>query len=177
MVVVALTGGDPRRLLPLVREQVRALDPRLPLSEVKTLKEVVADALAESRFTTLLLGTFAALALALAGIGLFGVVSFVTARRTREIGVRVALGARPREIRALVVRDGLAMTLAGVAAGLLASVWAVRLVSGQLYGVAALDPLAFAAAPAVLLAVAAVASLAPAWRAARVSPVAALRQD
>jgi putative ABC transport system permease protein len=177
MTVVARTEGDPRLLLPALREQVRALDPRLPLSDVSTLDEVVATALAEPRFTTFLLGAFAALALALAALGLYGVLSFVTARRTREIGVRVALGARPRAVCGLIVRDGLWMTAAGLLAGLLGSLWATRLVAGQLYAVGRLDPVSFIAAPLVLLAVAALASCVPAWRASRASPIAALRQD
>lgn len=177
MTVVARTAGDPRALVPWVREQVRALDPRVPVSDVRTVDEVAAAALAEPRFTTLLLGVFAAVALALAAVGLYGVVSFVTARRTHEIGVRVALGAWPAAVCRLIVRDGMVMTLAGTAVGLIGSLWATRLLAGQLYGVTRLDPLAFALAPVVLMAVAALASYVPARRAARADPVAALRQE
>jgi predicted permease len=177
MVLVARTAGDPLLVLPRVREQVRALDPRIPLSEVRTLHAITAGALAEPRFSTTLMGVLALLALGLSGIGLFGVVSFVTARRTHEIGVRMALGARPAAICALVARDGLAMTLLGVGLGLLGSVWAGRLLAGQLYHVSPFDLAAFLGATTVLLAVAAAAALVPAWRAARVDPVAALRHD
>jgi putative ABC transport system permease protein len=177
MTLIARTAGDALRLLPLVREQVRAVDPRLPISDVRTLDAVTAAALAEPRFTTLLMSVLALLALALCGIGLYGVVSFITARRTHEIGVRMALGARPAAICALIVRDGLAMTVLGVALGLLGSLWAGRLLAGQLYGVSPLDPTALLAAPALLLAVAAAAALVPAWRAARADPAVALRHD
>lgn len=177
MGLVARTTGDPDRLIPLVREQVKALDPRLPVSDVRTMEDVAATALAEPRFTTLLLGAFALLALGLAALGLYGVLSFVAARRTREMGVRVALGARPAAVYRLIVGDGLSMTALGLAIGLVGSLWATRLVASQLYLVERLDPLAFATAPLILLAVAAVASGLPAWRAARASPVAALRQD
>lgn len=177
MTLVVRSDGDPLTLLPLVREQVRALDPGLPVSDIRTLDAVTAAALAQPRFTTLLLGAFAALALALAATGLYGVISFVTARRTHEIGVRMALGAERRAVTRLIMRDGLAMATTGVAIGLLASVGLTRLLAGQLYAVAPLDPWAFAAAPAILLATAAIASYLPARRAAGVDPVTALRED
>jgi predicted permease len=177
MTLVARTEGDPRRLLEGIRAELKALDPRLPLSDARTLDEVVAAALAEPRFTTLLLGAFALLALALAALGLYGVISFVTARRTREIGVRVALGARPRAVCSLIVRDGLWTTAVGLAMGLFCALWATRLLASQLYGVGRLDPLSFLGAPLVLLAVAALAAVIPAWRAAQADPMAALRQE
>jgi putative ABC transport system permease protein len=177
MTVVARTEGDPRRLLDGIRAELKALDPRLPLSDVRTLDEVVDAALAEPRFTTLLLGGFAVLALALAALGLYGVISFVTARRTREIGVRVALGARPGAVCGLVVRDGLWTTAVGLLAGLVCALWATRLLASQLYGVGRLDPWSFVGAPLVLLAVAALAAGLPARRAAQADPMAALRQE
>ena len=177
MTVVARTAGDPLRLVPAIREQVKALDPGLPLSQVQTMEEAVTAALAEPRFTTALFGAFAAAALGLAALGLYGVLSYVTARRTREIGVRVALGARPGAVARLVVADGLVMTAAGLAAGMLAALALTRVVASQLYRIGPLDPAAFAAAPLALLATAALASCLPAWRAARASPVRALRQE
>lgn len=177
MTLVLRTAGDPLALVPAVREQVRALDPNLPVSDVRTMDDVAASALAQQRFTTVLLGVFAALALALTATGLYGVVSFLTTQRTREIGVRVALGAERGDVTWLVLRDGLAAAVLGVAVGLAGSLWLTRLLAGQLYGVAPLDPVTFAAAPALLLAIAALASWLPARRAARVSPVQALREE
>ena len=177
MTLVVKTDGDPMALAPRIRDEIRAIDRRVPLSDVRTVEDVAAAALAEPRFTTLVLSVFAGLALLLAAVGLYGVVSFVASRRTREIGVRVALGARPSEVRWLVVRDGLVTSGAGVIAGLVVSVLATGMVSSQLYGISRLDPAAFAAAPLALLAVTVLASYLPARRAARLSPVTALRND
>jgi putative ABC transport system permease protein len=177
MTLVVRADGDPLSLLPLVREQVRALDSDLPISDVRTLDAVTAAALAQPRFTTVLLGAFAALALVLAATGLYGVISFVTARRTHEIGVRIALGAEKGAVTRLIMRDGLTMAATGVAIGLLGCVWLTRLLAGQLYSVVPLDPWAFAAAPAILLATAAIASYVPARRAAGLDPMTALRED
>jgi ABC-type antimicrobial peptide transport system permease subunit len=160
-----------------VRQEIRTLDARVPLTDVRTLEDVAGAALAEPRFTTLVLSAFAGLALLLAAVGLYGVVSFVAARRTREIGVRVALGAGAAEVRWLVVRDGLATSGAGVILGLIVSAAATSVLASQLYGVSRLDPAAFVIAPLVLLVVTALASYLPARRAARLNPVTALRND
>jgi ABC-type antimicrobial peptide transport system permease subunit len=138
---------------------------------------VAASALAEPRFTTLLLAGFAIVALLLAAIGLYGLITFVTARRTREIGVRMALGARATSVGLLVVGDCLGLAAAGVALGLLASFWATRLLSSELYGISRLDPVTLVAAPAILFTVALAASFLPAWRAVRTNPLAALRRE
>jgi predicted permease len=177
MTLVARTTTGHAATLARLREEIRALDANLPVSEARTMDDVAAAALASPRFAALLLGSFAALALALAAIGLYGVVSFVTAARTREIGVRIALGAKPHVVCFSLVRDNLTVAGLGVGLGLIGSVWATRFLSGQLYGVTALDPATFAAAPALLLAVALVASYLPARRATSVSPVDALRLD
>jgi predicted permease len=177
MTLVIRTAGEELALVPLVRDQVRKMDAGLPISEVRTLEDVAAAALAQPRFTMASLGVFAGLALALAATGLYGVTAFMTARRRHEIGIRVALGARPKAVTGLIVRDGLAWAAGGVAIGLAGSPWITRLLAGQLYGVKPLDPLTYAIAPAILLAVAAFASYLPAWRAARASPVAALRNE
>jgi len=177
MTLVIRAAGDPMSLLPAVQEQVRRIDSALPVSEVRSLEEVAASALAQPRFTAALLVVFAGLALALAATGLYGVTSFITARRTHEIGIRIALGARPKAVTGLMLRDTLAWTVTGVAAGLLGSLWIARLLSGQLYGVNSLDLYTFAAAPAILLATASVAAYVPACRAARVNPVTALRDE
>jgi predicted permease len=177
MTLVVRTEGDPLAQVTRVREEIRALDRRVPLTDVRTLEDVAAAALAEPRFTTMVLSAFAGLALLLAAVGLYGVVAFVAARRTREIGVRIALGARGSQVRWLVVRDGLVTSGAGVAAGLIVALLASGAVASQLHGISRLDPVAFAAAPLVLLVVTALASFLPAWRAARLNPVTALRND
>jgi predicted permease len=177
MTLVVRTDGHPLAHAARVREVIRALDPRVPLTDVRTLEDVASAALAEPRFTTLVLTAFAGLALLLAAVGLYGVVSFVAVRRTREIGVRVALGARASQVRWLIVRDGLATSGAGVVAGLVAAALATGVVASQLHGISRLDPVAFGGAPLVLLAVTAVASYLPARRAARMNPVTALRND
>jgi predicted permease len=177
MTLVVRTDGDPLAHAVRVREEIRALDRRVPLTDVRTLEGVASAALAEPRFTTMVLSVFAGLALLLAAVGLYGVVSFVAARRTREIGVRIALGARASQVRWLVVRDGLVTSGAGVAIGLVIAVLATSVVASQLYGISRLDPIAFAVAPLVLLVVTALASYVPARRAARMNPVSALRND
>lgn len=177
LTLVARTAGDPLALVSLVRREVGALDPNLPVADLRTLEDVYASALAEPRFLTWLLGVFAALALLLAGTGVYGVISFVTQRRTREMGVRMALGARSDAISRLVLRDGLAMTGVGVALGLLGAFWLTRVAAGQLYGVTPLDPVSFVTAPLLLLAVAALAAWVPGRRAAMVDPVKVLREE
>ena len=177
MTLVARTAGRPDAVMPRLRDEIRALDARLPVSEVRTLEEVAASALAEPRFTALLLSAFALVALALAGIGLYGLIAFVTASRTREIGVRVALGARRSSLCLLLVGDGLALAGTGVVIGLVASIWAARLLSGQLYGISTFDPATFALAACALMLAAAAAAFVPAWRAVRSSPVDALRLE
>ncbi|MEZ4585593.1 MAG: ABC transporter permease [Gemmatimonadales bacterium] len=175
MTLLVRTAGDPNGLLGALRRVVRALDPTLPVSEVKTLEEVADAALAGPRFTTTLLGVFAGLAMLLATIGLYAVMSYTAARRTREIGVRIALGAGRRAMVGMVVGEGLRMTAVGVAGGLAAAAWATRFLRSELYHVEALDPATFVGVPALLLLVAGVAAYLPARRAARVSPLLALR--
>lgn len=177
MTFVIRTERDPLALVPAVRAQVRALDPTLPIAEVRTMRSVAAAALAQARFTTILVAAFAGLALVLAAIGLYGVIAFIAARRTREIGIRMALGARSRSIAALVMTEGLTLAAAGTLLGLAVSVWTTRFLAGQLYGVSRFDALTFALVPAILLATAALASYLPARRAARVAPHTALRTD
>jgi putative ABC transport system permease protein len=177
MSIVVRTAGAPLALLPAVREAIRQLDPTLPVADVRTLEDVATNALAQPRFTALLLTVFAALALLLAAIGLYGVISFIAARRTNEIGIRLALGARPGCLVRLVMREGIVLAAAGVGVGLMAAALATRLLEAQLFGVAPLDPLTFIAVPVLLLLVAAVAAYLPARRAAAVNPVVALTAD
>jgi putative ABC transport system permease protein len=177
MTYVVRTVGDPLQLLPAVKREVWAVNKNLPFTSTATVAELVSRTLAARRFTLVLLGSFAALALALAAVGLYGLMSFTTRQRTHEIGVRMALGARGRDITRLVVSEGLLLALAGVAVGA-AGAWALtRFLGGLLFGVSATDPLVFAALSLLLLAVALVACFVPAWRATRVDPMAALRYE
>lgn len=177
MAVVVRTAGDPTRLVAAVRAAVRAVDRDQPVAQVRTLDDVVARALAGRRVAASLFGAFAALALLLAAVGLYAVVSYGVAQRVSEIGVRRALGARTWDVVRLVVGQGVGLLALGAAVGGLASLGAGRLLRGQLYGVGATDPLTFAAVAAALLVTALVATVAPAVRASRVDPLVALREE
>lgn len=177
MSILIRADGDPMSVLPAARRVIGEIDGSLPISQPRRLTDVVDDAVAEPRFTTLLLGLFAALALVLAAIGLYGVTSYAVSRRTNEMGIRLALGAERRDVTRLVVGEVFVVAALGVGLGLLSATWLTRFVSAQLYGVSRLDPLTFALVPAVLLAVAALAAWLPARRAGRISPVTALRTE
>jgi predicted permease len=173
--MVRTSGGPPPTQA--LRAAVRDVDASLPVASVRRMSEVVRGSVAANRFVTALLAAFAATAILLTAVGLYGLVSYKVAMRTREIGVRVALGAEPRSLVALVVRDGLGFTLAGLAAGLVAALALGRLVSGFLFGVTATDPRTYAIVAGGLLAVAVAACVVPALRATRVSPLTALRSE
>jgi putative ABC transport system permease protein len=175
--VVVRTVGEPMSLAGPVREQVRALDPNLPVANIRPMTEVVATALATSRLTGFLMSTFAAIALALAAVGIYGVLSYLVARRTHEIGIRLAMGADRSTVVALVLRQGLALAGSGIVVGLVAAFALTRVMQGLLYGVRPVDPVTFVAVPVVLIGVALVASGLPAFRATRVSPLVALRSE
>jgi ABC-type antimicrobial peptide transport system permease subunit len=177
MTFVIRTNGDPAALTGALREVVRGMDPALPVADIQPFTQVVNAALAASRFATILLGALAGLAVVLAAVGLYGVLSFTTARRSREIGIRIALGAERRSVAGLVMREGVLTGAAGIVVGVLGSLWLTRFLESQLYGVSRLDPLTFLLAPSLLLAVAALASFIPARRAASASPMTALRVD
>jgi predicted permease len=166
--------GDPESLLPAVRSAVAAIDPQLVVHRPTTLDEVVRRGRSHRRFAFALTGAFALLALTLAGIGLYGVLAYVVRQRTREIGIRVAMGARPGRVVGMVLRDGLGVTLAGLAAGTVGALVLGRFLSALVFRTEPTEPAVLAAAAAALLAAAAVAILLPAWRALRVSPRAAL---
>lgn len=173
--LVLRTAGDPRALAGPVREAVRRLDPNLPVASVRTMREVVASALATPRLTGTLLGMFAGTALVLAVVGLYGVLSFVVARRTHEIGIRLAIGAERGQVLRMVLRQGLTLAMTGVVCGVALAAAGTRYMASVLYEVTPLDGVTFTAVPLVLVAVAALASLLPALRATRVSPTIALR--
>jgi len=160
-----------------VRREVRALDREMPISEVRTLETVAAAAVAGRRFTLLLVGVFALTALALAGIGIYGATSYLVAHRTHEIGIRIALGANSIDVLKLALRQGMALALAGVGAGLTLAFAATRLMANLLYGVGATDPATFVAVPLFLIGVSFVACYLPARRATRVDPMVALRYE
>ena len=171
------TGSDPAPLAALLRSVVRDADANLVPEAVMTLDDqLVATNLALPRLYALLLGGFATLALLVAGVGLFGVLSYVVAQRTRELGIRAALGARPQDLLRLVLRQGLGTTIVGLAVGLVAAGLLMRFVTTLLYGVSAADLPTYIGVPALLLVVAGAACIVPAGRAARLDPLRALRQ-
>ena len=179
-VVVALrTARDPMRLAAAAREAVRAVDPDVAVHRVRSMEEVVATspALFNRRYPLQLIGAFALATLLLAAVGLYGVVSYAVAQRTRELGIRMALGARPGDITGLVVREGGGLALAGVGVGIVAALGAARVLSSLLYGVTASDAPAYAGAGLVLAAVGLLASWVPARRASRLDPAVSLRAE
>ncbi len=175
--VVTRTSGSPQRLIDALRTQVHRLDPELPIAELRPVRDIVEQDVARPRFLLALLGFFAGAALLLAGIGLYGVVSYSVTQRTREIGVRMALGATPQSVVGMIVRQGMTVTAIGLVAGMIAALLAGRLVASALYGVQARDPVTLVAAGVFLLLVALLASWLPAVRAARTDPMVALRQE
>jgi ABC-type antimicrobial peptide transport system permease subunit len=156
---------------------VASVDARVPVTRVETIEEIMSRALAGESITLVLLGIAATLALFLGSIGLFGVISYVVTQRTREIGLRMALGAEVREVREMVLWQGFRVAAMGVGLGLVAAFALSRLMGSILYGVSATDPLTFGTAPVVLLLVALLATWLPARRASRVDPMEALRSD
>jgi ABC-type antimicrobial peptide transport system permease subunit len=160
-----------------VRQQISTLDVQLPVYDVKTMDQVLYTALARPRFVTLLLAVFAGVAMVLATVGIYGVMSYTVAQNTREIGIRLALGAQRRDVLNLVVGQGLALTVLGVMIGLAGAFVLTRLMTNLLYGVTATDPLTFVVVPALLVAVSLLACYLPARRATNVDPMVALRYE
>ena len=171
------TRGDPAAETAAVRREVRSLDAQLPVFDISTLEQRLAESVAARRFGLLLIGVFAALALALAAVGLGGVVACAVAERTREIGVRMALGARRGDVLSLIVGEALLMVGAGTLAGIPAALALSRFLASALYGIGAADPLTYLAIPVVLLAASLLAAYLPARRAMAVDPMVALRQE
>jgi putative ABC transport system permease protein len=177
MAIVVRTSNDPKRLGEALSRAVRDADPDQPTYAVRTMEEVQAQATATRRFSMQLLGGFASIALLLAAIGIYGVMAYLVSQRTREIGIRVALGARPSSVVRLVVSYALALAAIGVALGVGAAVLLTRLITGMLFQVSPTDPWTFAAITIILIATAMLAAATPARRAARVDPMVALRAD
>jgi putative ABC transport system permease protein len=175
--VVARTAGDPLAVAGAVRGEIRQLDPNLPVANIRPMRDVVSKALATPRLTGFLLGAFAAIALALAAVGIYGVLSYLVSQRTHEIGIRLAIGADRRQVLGMILRQGLTLAAAGIAVGVAGALVLTWLMQTLLYQVQPSDPITFVSVPIALIAVSLVASYLPAYRATRVSPVKALRID
>jgi putative ABC transport system permease protein len=177
MTVLLNAAVPPMSLADAVRAEVYAIDGNLPVSNVSTLDAIVARSISQQRFYMLLLTIFAAVALALAAVGIFGVLSYAVSQRTREIGIRMALGAQSRTVIRLVVRQAMLLVVIGVAAGLSGGLVLSQTMTRMLFDVRPTDPATYAAVAAVLAVVALAASYLPARRATRVDPIVALRAD
>jgi putative ABC transport system permease protein len=175
MNLVVRTGDDPQALIGSIRGALREIDPNQPIYSVRTMEERLSRSVTSQRFSALLLGVFAGAALLLAGVGIYGVVAYSVTERTHELGIRIALGAQPRDIFRLVVGQGLILILIGVGIGLAAAFALTRLMSGLLYGISPTDPTTFITISLLLAAVALLASYIPARRATKVDPMLSLR--
>jgi predicted lysophospholipase L1 biosynthesis ABC-type transport system permease subunit len=176
MVVTVSTSLPPASLAPSVRAVLAEIDPGLAVDDVQTMEQVLKNSRASSRFSAALLALFAALALVLAVVGIYGVLSYGITQRRREIGIRMALGARPGMVLGMVLREALAVVVVGLAAGVLGAFALTRLMRGLLYEVSAMDVTTYTAVAAILAAAAIVASLVPARQAASVDPVSTIRE-
>jgi len=177
LTVVARTSADPASFAGMLRDQVWSIDRDQSVYDIKTMDQTLSEMLSQRRFNMLLLGVFASVALLLAALGIYGVISYSVSQRTHEIGIRMAMGAQTRDVVRLVVRHGLVLTGTGIGAGLIASFGLTRLMATLLYGVSATDPVTFLAIPLVLAGVALGACFVPARRASRVDPIEALRYE
>jgi putative ABC transport system permease protein len=177
MTIAVRTAGDPRGFVPGAIAALHELDPNVAAADVKTMEEVIDTSVAQRRLTMLLLSIFAALALALAAVGIYGVIGYSVSQRTQEIGIRMALGAPRGTVMRMVVGQAMGLALLGVGVGAVGAWLLTRLMQKLLFGVTASDPLTFAAVSALLAVVAALAASVPGLRATRVDPVIALRSE
>jgi len=174
---VVKASGESAALLPAIRQTLWEQDPNLPIADIMTMDSVVRDSMARTSFSMVLLGIAALVALFLGTVGIYGVISYVVTQRTREMGIRLALGAEEGVVAGMVLRQGAVLAGIGIAIGLLGAFGLTRLMAAMLFGVSATDPLTFGAVASVLAAVAMLASYLPARRAARTDPVEALRAE
>jgi putative ABC transport system permease protein len=177
MTLVVRTVGDPANLSGAIRSEILKLDKEQPATNIKTLNEFFSTSIAQQRFSVVLLAVFAAVALVLAAVGIYGVLSYAVTQRTHEIGIRMALGAGRRDVLRLVVGQGMLLTAIGVVGGLVAAFALTRLMASLLFGVTATDAVTFGSVASVLLVVALLACYIPARRATKVDPLTALRYE
>jgi ABC-type antimicrobial peptide transport system permease subunit len=175
--LVVRTTGNPLSVAGAVRNEIRQLDPNLPVANIRPMSDVVSTALATPRLTSFLLGTFAAIALALAAVGIYGVLAYLVSQRTHEIGIRLAIGANRAQVLTMVLRQGMVLAGIGVGVGLVAALGLTRLMQSLLYQITASDPVTYVIVSVALLIVTLAASYLPALRATRVSPTTALRSE
>jgi putative ABC transport system permease protein len=177
MTLIVRSDATPAVLSAAIRSEVLKLDKEQPISDIRTMEQVMADSVAQQRFSMLLLAVFAVVALTLAAVGLYGVMAYSVTQRTHELGIRMALGASSRDVLRLVMGHGLWLTMIGVAIGLVVAFFLTQLMASLLFGVTATDPLTFATIAALQMFVALAASFVPARRALKVDPMIALRYE
>jgi len=177
MTILVKSSSDPLSLVSPVRYELAQIDSELPMSSIATMDQLLSDSLSRSRFMMFVLGVFAAIALALTAVGIYGVIAYGVAQRTHEIGIRMALGAQRGNVLGLVLGQGTRLTLVGVGIGIVAALGLTQLMTSLLYGTSATDPLTFLAVILILAAVAFLATFVPARHATKVSPIVALRYE
>ena len=177
MYVTARTAGNPLGLATAVTQVARAMDPNVPVYDIKTMEQRLSESLARRRFAMFALGLFALVAMLLAAVGVYGVMSYTVAQRTREIGIRVALGAKTSDVLKLVVAQGMSLAVIGVGTGLAGATLVTRVMASLLFNVSAMDPVTFIAIAFLLTGVALLACYVPARRAMKVDPMIALRYE
>jgi len=177
MTILVRTSPDPLSLVPPIRYELAQMDSELPMASIVTMDQLLSDSLSRSRFTMFVLGVFAAIALVLTAVGLYGVIAYSVAQRTHEIGIRMALGAQRGNVLGLILSQGTRLTLRGVGIGIVAALTLTHWMRSLLYGITTTDPITFAVVTVILTAVALLATFVPAHYATRVSPTVALRYE